>query len=90
MSPRRRLAARRYVVREVTYSFGFHGNLFAVGCTTQLRGVRAFERRVAKNLLESGDEGAVMLFDRVTQEVLAWTAHVVDPKAAGRYWFGAR
>jgi hypothetical protein len=68
----------------------FHGNVFAVGCTTYERALSSFHKRVAKNLAENGEEGAVMLYDRQQRKVLAWTSEVVDPIAAGRYWFGAR
>ena len=47
-----------------------------------------FERRLAKKLIETRQEGALMLHDRETQKVLGWTSEARDPVAAGQYWFG--
>jgi hypothetical protein len=48
---------------------------------------RAFNRRVVNNLLDEGEPGAVMAYDRAERKLFMWTAEVVDPKAAAK-WFG--
>jgi hypothetical protein len=78
---------RRYVVKEVVSSMAWSGAIWAVGCSSRESAERALKRRVARNMAEGGEPGAVMAFDREINCLISWSDGVTDPKAAVRWWF---
>jgi len=77
----------RYVVKEVVSGMAWSGAIWAVGCLSRESAERALKRRVARNMAEGGEPGAVMAFDREINCLISWSDGVADPKAAVRWWF---
>jgi hypothetical protein len=73
---------RPFLVGEFTASYNYHGRDWTVGCKTEEAALRAFERRVQKNMSSYGGEGAVIAWERDTRRILAATGEVSDPRAA--------
>jgi len=48
---------------------------------------RALKRRVARNMAERDEPGAVMAFDREIRCLISWSNGVANPQAAVRWWF---
>jgi hypothetical protein len=77
---------RRYVVKEVVSSMAWSGAIWAVGCSSRESAERALKKRVARNMAEVGEPGAVMAFDREIRCLVSWSDGVADPQAAVRWW----
>jgi hypothetical protein len=81
---------RRYLVCEVVSSMTWSGITWSVGCATRTSAVSSFDRRVVRNLLNEGDVGAVVVFDRRFGTLVCWTDHIEDPRAFASWWLGSR
>jgi hypothetical protein len=62
------------------------GTVWAVACSTEASADAAFRRRVAANLIDRDDPGAVFVYDRHRRRLIRWTEEVGDPKAAAKWW----
>ena len=78
---------RRYVVKEVVSTMAWTGTIWAVGCSSRESAERALKKRVARNMAEVGEPGAVMAFDREIGCLISWSDGVANPQAAVRWWF---
>lgn len=78
---------RRYVVKEVVSSMTWSGAIWAVGCSSRESAQRALNNRVVRNMVDRGEPGAVMAFDRELRCLISWSPVVTDPQAAVRWWF---
>jgi hypothetical protein len=77
----------RYVVKEVVSSMAWTGAIWAVGCSSRESAERALKKRVARNMADHGEPGAVMAFDREIRCLISWSDGVANPQAAARWWF---
>jgi hypothetical protein len=66
------------------------GAIWAVGCSSRESAERALRKRVARNMAEEGEAGAVMAYDRQIRRLIAWSDGIANPQAAVRWWFDNR
>jgi hypothetical protein len=76
---------RRFVAKEIVEAMAWSGTVWAVGCKTRESALRAFDRRLARNLLVD-EEGSVVVYDRKSRKLICWTSNITDPKLVARYW----
>ena len=79
------MGARRYVTKEIVETMAWSGTVWAVGCDTRESALRAFDRRLARNLLE-GEQASVVVYDRKTRKLICWTANITNPKLVAKWY----
>jgi hypothetical protein len=79
------VTARRFITKQIIEAMSWSGTAWAVGCKTRETALRAFDRRLARNLLH-GEEGTVVVYDRKTRKLICWTSNVRDPKRLAKWY----